>query len=734
MTDTYFPDIARVDAFDKVRGVTSYGADQSRPTMAHAMLAIATIGRGEIEKIDTTAARAVRGVVLVLTHVDLAGLKSAGFLFHEGYAFQSLRPMLAPTIAYRGQPIALVVADSLEAAIEGASLVKATYTAEKFNVTFDDAPQADIIAQAESPLPQPMFGDRKAGDADRAFAGAAIKIDSSFTTPPQHQSPVELLGTVAEWRDGTLFIYEGTQNTAAIRHGVAAELGIPADRVQVISPYCGGAFGQKNSLQMQTVLAAVAARELGRPVKIVVPRMQVFHDASFRPASRHRMRLGADANGKLVAAIHESESQTSRHDFFPTLHTDTTARLYGIENFRGRERLVLMDTQTPGFMRTPWEHVACFAFESAVDEVAYAANQDPVSLRLANDTATDPLTGKRFSSRHVGECLRLGAERFGWSDRSIKTGSMRGEDGSLVGWGVAIGAYPGTMVPTIATLRVNDEGGVVINVHGHEMGQGVRSAIAAVVASKLGVSPAHVIADLGDSPTCPQHLTAGAWGTVSAVPAANAAADALLKALHDLDPDGPMGRTPAQILKGAKRSSLEVQVRRHAPGQPDAVFRRLDRGLLAFAGPEFPDFVTFSYIAHFVEVRIEPSTRRVRVPRVVSVVDCGRVVSPRTARSQVLGGVVWGIGATLREASEVDNRYGGFLNADIAEYIVPVNADVGSIDVEFVDKPDPMFNDMGIKSIGEVALAGMAPAIGNAVYHATGRRMRDLPIRLEHLL
>jgi xanthine dehydrogenase YagR molybdenum-binding subunit len=733
MTDTAFPDTPRVDARDKVRGATRYGADQSQPDMVHAMLAIATIGRGKIEKIDTHAARAVPGVRLVLTHEDLGDLKSAGFLFHEGYAFQSFRPMMSPAVAYRGQPIALVAADTLEAAIEGAALVKATYATELFNVTFD-APPSDVIAQAESPLPQAIFGDRIAGDADKAFVDAAIKIDSYFTTPPQHQNPMELVSTVAEWRDEMLIVHEGTQNTAAIRHGLATELGMPADRVQVVAPYCGGGFGQKNSLQMQTVLAAIASRRLQRPVKLVVPRAQVFHDTSFRPASRHRVRLGADANGKMVAAIHETDSQTSRHDLFPTLYTDLSARLHGIANFRGRERLVQMDTQTPGFMRTPWEHVACFAFESAVDEVAYATNQDPVALRLANDAAKDPITGMPFSSRHVAECLQRGAERFGWSRRSMNPGSMHAEDGSLIGWGVAIGAYPTTTVPTIARLRVSDDGGVVINVHGHEMGQGIRNVIAAAVAAKLGVPVESVVADLGDMRAHPQHLTAGAWGTASAVPAANAAAEAMLKALHDLRPNVPTGQTPAESLKAVWQPSLEVEVRRHAPGQPDAVFGRLDQGLLAFAGPVFPDFVTFSYIAHFVEVRIEPRTRRARIPRVVSVVDCGRVMSPRTARSQVMGGVVWGIGAALREASEVDPRYGGFLNADIAEYVVPVNADIGSIDVQFIDKPDKTLNDMGVKCLGEVVVAGVAPAIANAIYHATGRRLRDLPIRIEHLL
>jgi len=734
MSGQRFPDAPRVDAHAKVRGEALFAADDSRPEMAHAALAIATVGKGRITAIDTGAASAVAGVRLVLTHQDLSALEQPGFLFAGGFGFQSIQAMSSPAVAYRGQPIALVAADTLEAAIEGASRVIATYAPEAFNVLPDHAPAADVVAQAESPLPREIFFDRTVGDADKAFAEAPVKVEAVFTSPPQHQNPMELLGTIAEWREGTLIIHEGTQGAESVRHGLARELGLDPDQVQVISPYLGGGFGQKNSLQMHTVLAAVAARRLGRPVKLVVPRVQVFHDASFRPWSRHRVRLAADRTGRMVAAIHESDSQTSRHDLFPTLHTDASGRLYGFGSFRGRERLVRTDVQTPGFMRGPWEHVACFAVESAVDELAYALDQDPVALRLANDTATDPLTKQPFSSRHVGECVRRGAERFGWSKRTMAPGSMRASDGSLIGWGVAIGTYPNSIVPEIARLRATGDGAVILRLGGHEMGQGLRTAIAAILSRKLGIPPEQVTVELGDTRVAPQHLTAGSWGTASAIPAASAAADALLEALSKLGAGSPTGRTPGQILTAAGRDALEVEVRVKAPGQTDGVFAGLQSGHLAFAGPIFPGFTTFSFVAHFVEVRVEPGTRRVRVPRVVTVVDCGRVVSPRTAESQARGGVVWGIGATLREASEVEPRYGGFLNADLAEYVVPVNADIGSIEVEFIDEPDLEFNSAGVKGLGEVVITGVAPAIASAVHHATGRRVRDLPIRIEHLL
>jgi xanthine dehydrogenase YagR molybdenum-binding subunit len=727
-----FPNVVRIDAHDKVRGAVRYAADDARSELAHAMLAVATIGRGRVHAIDLAAARAIPGVLLILTHDDLADLKSPGYLFHDGYSCQSFQPMTGPDIAYRGQPIALVVAETLEAAIEAASLVRATYEAEPFTVTLD-GPTAETILQADA-IPIPMFADRTVGDADAAFAAADVRIDAVYDGSPQHQNPIELLATVAEWRDGRLTVHEPTQNAEGVRHGLARELGLAPDRVRVLSRSVGGGFGQKNSLQMHTTLVAVAARRLGRPVKIVVPRSQIFHDASFRPATRHRVRLGADRTGRIAAAIHEVDQQTSRHDLFPSFATDLTARLYGIPNFRGRERLVRTDTQTPGFMRPPFEHMATLAFESAIDELAYALGQDPVALRIANDTKTDPLSGRPFSSRYLAECLQRGAERFGWARRTPAPGSMRADDGTLIGMGVAAGAYPSALVPSIARLRVHADGAVSIAIGAHEMGQGIRTAIAAIVASKLGVPAERVTAIIGDTDAAPQHVTAGSWGTSSGVPAAAQAADEMLAALQRLSPDGEPGRPPDRILRDAGRPFLEVEVRRLPPAMPDAAFGRLANGLVAIAGPDYPDFVTFSYIAHFAEVGVEPTTRRIRMRRVVSVADCGRVVSPRTARSQVLGGVVWGIGAALRESSEVDPRFGGFVNADLAEYLVPVNADIGDIEVDFIDEPDPLLNEIGVKGLGEVSMVGVAAAIANAVHHATGRRVRHVPIRIDDLL
>ena len=727
--------IERVDAHDQVRGATRYAADDVRPGLLHAALVPSRIARGRITGIDIAAAQRVRGVRAVLTHENIGAFDTGGFLMGGGFGFQSFYPLRSAQIAYRGQSVAMVVAETLEAAREAASLVAVTCDAVPFIATVD-APDAEPLAQA-TVLPQPMFADRRVGDPEGALAGAAVTVDLRYTLPAQHQNPMEIIATVAEWSDdGTLTVCEPTQNAEGVRHGLAKQLGIEPARVQVLSPTLGGGFGQKNSLQSHTALVAIAARTLKRPVKLVMTRAQLFHNASFRPAGRHRVRLGADRDGRLLAAIHEIDQQTSRHDLFPSSGTEITSRLYGIPNFLGRERLVRTDVQTPGYMRAPFEHPAAFAFESAIDEMAYALNRDPVAFRLANDASTDPLTGKPFSSRHVSECLARGSEIFGWARRTMAPGSMRAPDGSLVGWGVAIGAYKAATAPAIATVRLDTNGTVRVAVGGHEMGQGMRTAIAATVARALGAPVAGIEVALGDTRAAPQHLTAGSWGTATALPPVLEAAQRLMEDLRQNagSAAGDSGVTALALLRASGRPFAQAESRGRAPGQPEQVFGRLTGGLPAAAGPVYPDFVSFSFIAHFVEVRIEPTTRRIRVPRVVSVVDCGAVASARTARSQVEGGVVWGIGAALREVSEVDPRYGGFLNADLAEYLVPVAADIGHMEVDFIGKPDTRLNALGVKGLGEVAMVGVAPAIVNAVFHATGQRLRRLPLMLEDLL
>jgi xanthine dehydrogenase YagR molybdenum-binding subunit len=723
MTDT-----RRVDAYEKVTGQAAYGTDRVPEGVAYAMLALARIGRGRVTRVDTTAAEAVPGVLLAVTRFDAEELRGAGFIMGGGFSFQSLQPLLDDHIAYRGQPIALIVAENLVAATEAAELVTAEYDTEPFAVHLG-AEGATTLVQEEA-IPLPFLADIKVGDADAAVDASPVRIDSTYEYAAQHAVPMELNGGVVEWRGDTLVVHEGTQNAAALRHGLAQQLGIDAADIEVRSPYVGGGFGQKNSLQPHLGPLALVARRLGRPVKLVLARTQTFHNGSFRPATRHRVRLGADASGKILAAVHEVDQQTSRHDLFPAMHTEVTSRLYGFPAFRGRHRLVQTDVQTPGYMRAPFESSAAFAFESAVDELAYATGQDPVALRLANDTMTDPVTGRPFSTRFLAECLRRGAEEFGWADRNPEPGSMRADDGSFIGWGVAAGNYPGSIVPAVAHLTAGADGCVTVDVDGHEMGQGIRSAIALLVAGDLGIPARDVEVRVGDTRFAAQHLTAGSWGTASALPAVHAGLRELRKHLNVAD----TGEVDVAAAVERAGHPVEVEASTLGPGQPPEALDQAKAGHLAISGPVFPEFSTFSWVAHFVEVRVEPTTCRIRVPRVVSVVDCGRVASPVTAASQVRGAVVWGIGGALREESLADDRFGGFLNSTLEEYPIMVNADVHRVDVAFVDEPDLLFNPVGVKGLGEVAMVGVAAAVANAVHHATGKRHHRLPIRLDDVL
>ncbi len=718
MTDMSFPDRDRIDARDKVRGATQYAADIQLPRLLYAMTVPSRIAKGQMTSLSTEAAMRVPGMVRVLTPADFPSPPVA-----TKYPLTPGPPTLETRIAYRGQPVALVVAETLEAAIEAAQHIRPDFAAEPF-VTLVDAPE---VAR------EPAKG-LTAGDASRALASAATNVSAEYVSPAQHHNPIELISTTALWENGRLTIYEGSQHSGGIKAVVARTLGIDPAIVDVKSATVGGGFGQKGWVQRQTALVAHAAMLIGRPVKLVMPRGQIFHVATFRPKSLHRIQLGADSTGKMVAVRYDAEQQQSRSGPFPPTYHDATIRLYGIENYLGTAANIRLDTQPPGHMRAPHAQPSCFAFESAVDELAYKLGRDPVALRMANDTRVDPQSGKPLSSRFLNECLAEGAARFGWSRRTPAPESMTARDGTQVGWGVACGVYQSMMTPTVATLRIGANGSTRFAVSGHEMGQGMRNAIAAVLIDELKLDPGQLEIVIGDTTAAPQHMTAGSWGTASVVPVAVEAASRMRSAVAELLAGRQVPGNLHQQIAAVRRPFLQIEASQIGPGHDAAALDRLRKGQYAVDGPDFPAYTSMSYIAHFVEVHVEPRTRRVRVPRVVSIADCGRVVSPRTAASQVRGGIVWALGAALREGSEVDPRYGGYLNNDLADYVVPVNADIGEIDVGFIDQPDPLANATGVKGLGEVAMAGASAAIANAIFHATGKRLRELPIRVEHLL
>ena len=716
-----FVERERVDARRKVLGRTRYAADVPMGALLHAMTVPARLACGRVTRLDVDGALAVPGVVRVLTPDDFPEPVEGG---------ERHGPLPPPTlswdIASYGQPVALVLAESLEAAIEGAEACGMEAEASAFTAT--------VVGDG---VTRETVDDVAAGDAMASLEAAATRIDQSYVSPTQHHNPIELLATTAEWRGGRLTIHEGTQRASGVQHDVATLLGLDPGVVDVVSPYVGGAFGQRGPTQRQTAIVARPAMVTGRPVKLVAPRGQIFHVATFRPMSVHRIRLGADAQDRMRAVRHDALQEQSREglDPPPDRYHDAPPRLYGMPDYLGPATYLRLDRQNAGFMRCPHPQPALFAFESAVDEMALALGRDPVQFRLENGTDTDPLPGNPLSSRFLDACLEEGARRFGWADRDPEPRSMRAEDGALIGWGVAAGAYPSMMVPALVTFRVRADGSSRIVLSGHEMGQGIRTAIAQAVLQEIDVDPARLEIVIGETGAAPQHITVGSWGSAGAVPGVAAAARRMRDRVADLlgarEVEGDAHRQLARV----RRPFLEVEVLQTAPGQDEGEARAaLRNGGYAVGGPEYPGFTAMSYIAHFVEVRVEPGTGRVRVPRVVSIADCGRVVSPRTARSQIYGGVVWAIGATLREGTEIDPRHGGYLNCDLADYVVPVNADIGEIEVGLVDEPDPLANETGLKGLGEVAMAGGSAAIANAIHHATGRRIRRMPIRIEDLL
>lgn len=704
MVTEVYSDIDRTDARDKVKGQTQYGADIVLPGMLYAMLVPATIAKGTVSAINIGPANEIAGVVRILSLGDF--------------------PTLTPEIAYLGQPIALVVAETIESAVEGAETVSATYETTSF-LPLMDSPGAEVV-------PDEGFDT---GDVDAAFEAAAHIVEGTFETPVQHHNAMELFGTVAQWSGGRLTVYEGCQNADQARGALAEAFGIDPSSITIRSDYVGGGFGQKSPPKLQTPLVAEAARLTRRPVKLVTPRGQLFHIANFRPRSVHHMRLAADENGRLTAVDYDVVQENRPGGRFSAsgYHQDI-ARLYAIDKLRATAGDVHIDRNMPRHTRGTHPFPAGFAFESAIDEMAYRLGVDPVQLRLDHEATTDILVGQPLAPHFLNECLREGARRFDWSRRTPEPGSMRLEDGTLVGLGMACGLFGASGSAAETTLRVRADGTTRIVSSGHEMGQGIRTAVAGAILQGLDVNPDRIEILMGDTSVGPQMATVGERGTASIIPATLKAVEALKARFDDLaGPNRPAGNLHQQLAR-LKRPYIEVTASELAPGQDASALDAFRTGQRAGAGSEYDGFTSMSYIAQFVEIHINPVTGQIRMPRAVSIADIGRVVSPRTAGGQMYGGVVWGFSSTLREQSEIDPRFAGYLNDDLADYVMAVNADIGDVDVGLIDKPDTMVNSAGVKGMGELVMLGTAPAIANAIFHATGRRIRKLPIRIEDLL
>ena len=726
----------RVDGPLKVCGQAHYTGDLALPRMAHAVLVTSTVASGRIAQIDARAAERAPGVVAVITHTNAMRLPQDGKAAVKPPEGRVLSLLQDDQVAYSNQPIAVVVAETIEQANGAAALVRVTVERAPAKLDFEAARSDAYAPDAINGAPP----DTRRGDVEAGLAAAAHRVELAYTTPFQHHNPMEPHATLASWDGEKLSVEDSTQYVAGVRRTLARTFGISPDLVHVRSSFVGGAFGGKGSAWSHVVLAAMASRQLGRPVRLVMQRPQLFGPVGGRPRTAQTIRMGTDAEGHLAALEHQSTSTTSAIEDWVESCAVVTRMLYASPAVATSHRLVRLNVGTPTFQRAPGESTGMFALESAMDEMAAAAGLDPIEFRLRNDARRDEQKNLPYSSKALAECYRLGAERIGWSRRRATPGTLR--DGHwLVGLGCASATRPAKRSPCAARVRITPDGRALVSASTSEIGCGNYTVMAQVAADALGLAVDRVRFELGDTRLPEAPISAGSMtmeSVGSAIDAACAEARRQLTALAIADPDSP--------LHGAAADDIVVEDgwlrARGGAGRRDNVAVLLTRvggaPLVADGnskpGDEDKQFSMNSFGAVFAEVHVDRDLGIVRVPRIVGRFGAGRIINAKTAHSQLLGGVVWGLGMALTEESVLDPRSGRFVNANLAEYHVMVNADIADIDVAFVDEVDPHVNSLGAKGLGEVSMTGVTGAVANAIHNATGKRIRDLPITLDKLL
>jgi xanthine dehydrogenase YagR molybdenum-binding subunit len=683
--------LERVEAREKVTGQARYAVEHPVEGVVHAAIAQASVAAGEITGIDSSAALARPGVLAVVTRENALELAEV--------ADGELAVLQSPRVAYRGQIVAAVVAESLEAAREAAALLDFTYDARAHDVEL----QADHPRLYRPEKVNPTYpADTAQGDFDGAFAAAAVTVDETYETPAFHNNPMEPHASIARWEGGDLVVHDSTQGPAPARQTLAEVFGLPPERVRVIAPHVGGGFGSKGTPRPQLVLAAMAARIVDRPVKLALTRQQMFSLTGYRTPTIQRLRLGAAADGTLAAIAHDVIEQTSTVTEFAEQTATPTRVMYAGANRRTSHRLVKLDLPTPSWMRAPGECPGMYALECAIDELAIACGIDPIELRIRNEPEVDPESGRPFSSRNLVACLRDGAERFGWTGRDPEPGRRR--DGRwLIGTGVAASTYPAYRSPSQATARAEPDGSFTVRVAAADIGTGARTVLTQIAADALGTATDSVRVEIGDSDLPRGPVAGGSMGTASWGTAVVRACDALAELLAER-----AGAVPAEGVEAKADTTEEVGAQ--------------------------SDLARHAFGAQFAEVRVDAGSGEVRVPRLLGVFAAGRIVNPRTARSQLIGGMTMGMSMALHEESVLDRELGDYLNHDLAGYHVAACADVLDVDAAWVQEHDEHLNPMGSKGIGELGIVGTAAAVANAVHHATGVRVRRLPIQPDRLV
>jgi xanthine dehydrogenase YagR molybdenum-binding subunit len=736
-------DTRRVDGPLKVTGKAQYASDYHFAGLLYGVPVEATIANGRITKLDTTAAQKMPNVRAIFHRQNIGKIfrSTAGQGF-DGICDERRPPFEDDVVRYYGQYVGLAVADTFEAAKAAADAVRVTYAKEKPNVETDlkadDEPDEVPTTVGSTPRLQ-----SKRGDAEGAFASAPVKLDETYVTPTETHNPLELHATTAVWEDSKLTLYESTQSIFNTRSVLAQMFGLPQENVRVITKFVGSGFGGKLWPWTHCPLAAAAARQLGRPVKVVVSRKMMFQTVGHRPRTQQRVRLGAMPDGKLVSLQHDYVCAQAILDNYHEDCGETTAFLYSVPNLRVQFGRARRNVGSPTSMRGPGAVPGLYATESAMNELADQLKIDPVQLRTINEPKLDESKGIPFSSRHLLECLQLGTEKFGWSKRTPEVGSMK-RDGLTLGWGMANCTWMAARFPADATVHLRDDGAVRVACGTQDIGTGTYTNLAQIAAEKTGVPLDQIEVALGDTSLPAGPISGGSMATASVIPAVWAAADHAISSLLNIattTPGGPFEhRKPDELA--LERGKVFVKADGGANGVPFAeILRRANVRLVAgdgksestFGNPK-PKFSSHSFGCHFVEVTWQPEIARLRVTRVVSVIDAGRILNPLAGRNQVEGAVVMGIGMALFEHTHYDPQTGAPINSNLADYIVAVNADAPAIEVHFLDFPDKALNPLGARGIGEIGLAGAAAAITAAVHHATGVRVRQLPVKIEDLL
>jgi xanthine dehydrogenase YagR molybdenum-binding subunit len=733
----------RVDGPLKVSGKAQYTSDFHFPGTLYAVPVEATIANGRVIKLDTATAEKMPGVRAIFHRENIGKIfRSTPGQGIEGICDERRPPFEDDVVRYYGQYIALAVADTFEAAKAAADAVRVTYSKDKPNV------ETDLKADDDPDVVATTFGmrhrlDSQRGDPDAAFASAPVKLDQTYVIPAETHNPLELHATTAIWEGSTLTLYESSQGVVNLRSVLAQMFGLPKENVRVITKFVGSGFGSKLWPWTQCPLAAAAARQLGKPVKLVVSRKMMFQTVGHRARTQQRVRLGATPDGKLISLQHDYVYHRSMLDAHHEDCGEATPFQYSVPNLRvtfGRARRNVGATTD---MRGPGRVPGLYATESAMNELADQLKIDPVKLRILNEPKIDESLGILFSSRHLLECFELGAEKFGWSKRTPEVGSMK-RDGLILGWGMAGCSWIAARFPTEASVQLRDDGTARVACATQDIGTGTYTILAQLTAQKTGIPLDKVEVALGDTSLPAGPLSGGSMATGSVVPAVFAAADnaiASLMMIATTTPGSPFEKRKPDDL-AFEDGRLFVKADGFAAGVAFAdLLSRANLRLVTgsgksegtFGNPK-PKFSTHSFGCHFVEVTWQPEIARLRVSRVVTVIDAGRILNPLAGRNQIEGGVVMGIGMALFEHTSYDPQNGAPINSNLADYVVAVNADAPPIDVHFLDFPDKEINELGARGIGEIGTAGVAAAITAAVYHATGVRVRELPVKIENLL